>query len=186
MNEITKEHIIQSIANLAQLKGQTWLSREQFLSESGINSYQFKKYFTRWNVAVIAAGLQPLDNTGRPDKTKGMTKQELLNLAEQIASRLARRRISQSEFTKEAGISYRPIHRLYGSWESFASEVGFKLHPAYKQKIPDESLFKEYFRITAQLGHFPTYQELSFAKYSSGTFEGRFGTYSDFKVHALQ
>jgi hypothetical protein len=186
MSEIKKETIIQSIANLAQSKNKTWLSHKEFLAESGITSYQLNKYFIRWNDAVIAAGLQPLDKTGRPDKSRGMTKQELLDLAEQIASRLGRRRISQSEFTKEAGISYRPIHRLFGSWTSFTSEAGLKLHPAHKQKIPDESLFKEYFRITAQLGHFPTYQELSLAKYSSGTFEGRFGTYSDFKVHALQ
>lgn len=186
MNEITRDHIVQTIRHLAKSKGQTWLSRKEFLAESEITYYQLKKHFIRWNNAVAAAGLQPLDRTGRPDKARGMTKQELLTLADQIASRLGRRRISQSEFTKEAGISYRPIHRLYGSWESFASEAGLQLHPAHKQKIPDESLFEEFFRITSQLGHFPSYQELSLAKYSFGTFERRFGTYSEFKVHALQ
>jgi len=151
MNEITREQIIQSIAHLAKSKGQTWLSNKEFLAESGITSYQVKKYFIRWNDAVKAAGLQALDKTGRPDKKRGMTKQDLLSLSDQIASRLGRRRISQSEFTKEAGISYRPIHRLYGSWESFASEAGLQLHPAHKQKIPDELLFNEFFRIASRL-----------------------------------
>lgn len=185
MNEITKDQIVQTIRHLAKSKRQTWLSHKDFLAESEITSYQLKKHFIRWNDAVAAAGLQPLDRTGRPDKTRGMTKQELLTLANQITSRLGTRRMSQSEFTEEAGISYRPIHRLFGSWESFASEAGLQLHPAHKQKIPDESLFEEFFRITSELGHFPSYQELSLAKYSSGTFERRFGTYSDFKVHVL-
>ena len=183
---MTKDLLVQIIRQLADSKGQTWLSHKEFLAESGITSYQLKKHFIRWNDAVVAAGLQPLDKTGRPDKTRGMTKQELLNLAEQIASRLKRRMMSQAEFTREAGISYRPIHRLFGSWESFTSEAGLQLHPAHKQKIPDESLFREFFRITTQLGRLPSYQELSLTKYSSGTFEGRYGTYSDFRVHALQ
>ena len=94
--------------------------------------------------------------------------------------------MSQSEFTKEAGISYRPIHRLFGSLESFCTEAGFQLHPSHKQKIPDKSLFDEFYRIIAQIGHIPSYVELRSAKYSHGTFVGRFGNYSDFKLHALQ
>lgn len=186
MTEITKDKIIQTIQKLSKSKGQSWLSNDEFLAESEITSYQLRRHFFRWNDAVSAAGLQPLDNKGRPDKPRGMTKQDLLALANQISSRLGRREMSQSEFTKEAGISYQPIRRLFGSWESFVSEAKLQLHPAHKQKIPDESLFKEFFRITSEVGHFPLYQELRLTKYGTGTFERRFGTYSNFKVHALQ
>ena len=186
MNEITRDIIIQTMRQFAESRGHNWLTHKEFFAESDITTYQFRKHFKRWNEAVVAAGLKPLDKTGRPDKTRGMTKKDLLTLAEQIASQLGRRMMSQSEFTREAGISFRPIHRLFGSWVSFASEAGLQLHPAHKQKIPDESLFEEFFRITSQLGRFPSYQDLSLAKYSSGTFENRFGNYSDFKVHALQ
>ena len=186
MSKITREGLVQAVRRIAAAKGQNWLSHQQFLTESGITSYQLKQHFFRWNEAVAAAGLQVLDRKGRPDRIRGMKKQELLALAGEIASRLGRRVMSQAEFTREAGISDRPIYRLFGTWEAFVSEAGLQLHPAHKKRIPDECLFAEFFRITAQLGRLPSYHELSLAKYSHGTFERRFGTYSKFKVHALQ
>lgn len=186
MSEVTKDRLLQTIRRLAEAKGQTWLSLKQFLTESGITSYQLNRHFVRWNDAVAAAGLQPLDRRGRPDKPRGKAKQELLTLAGEIATKLGRRMMSQAEFMKEAGISYRPIHRLFGSWELFVQQAGLELHPAHKRRIPDDHLFEEFFRIVSELGRFPSYQELSLAKYSPGTFERRFGGYSDFKVRASQ
>lgn len=109
----------------------------------------------------------------------------MLSLADDVAKKLGLTTISQAEFAKQAGTSYRPIHRLFGSWESFAREAGFELHPAYKRRIPDEELFGEFFRITSELGRFPSYQDLSRSNYSVGTFERRFGNYSGFKMAAM-
>jgi hypothetical protein len=185
--EITKKNIIEAIQNLAKKKGRNWLTHHEFLLELDISQHQFSNHFARWNDAVVQAGLRPLSKTGRPDKPKGMTKEHLIQSVLHIAEELGRKAISETEFTKKTGISYRPIHRLFGSWEQFVTEAGLSIHPSHNKKIPDEALFKEFYRLRDEIGHFPSYQELRVnAKYSRGTFENRFGTFSQFKINAIQ
>ena len=185
--DITKQDIIAAIQNLAKKKGRNWLTRLEFQAESGISQHQFSNHFSRWNDAVAQAGLRPLDETGRPDQPKGMTKEYLIQSALRISHELDRKAITETEFTKMTGITYRPIHRLFGNWEQFVTEAGLDLHPSHKRKIPDEDLFKEFYRVRDEIGHLPSYQELAVrAKYSRGTFENRFGLFSQFKVNAIQ
>jgi len=135
----------------------------------------------------VQAGLRPLDETGRPDRPKGMTREHLIQSVLHIAEEPGRKGISETEFTKKTGISYRPIHRLFGSWEQFVTEAGLSVHPSHNKKIPDEALYKEFYRLRNEIGHFPSYQELAVnAKFSCGTFERRFGTFSQFKINAIQ
>jgi hypothetical protein len=185
--DITKQDIIAAIQTLAKKKDRNWLTRLEFQAESGISQHQFSNHFARWNDAVAQAGLRPLDETGRPDQPKGMTKEHLLQTALRLSDELGRKAISETELTKITGITYRPIHRLFGNWEQFVTKVGLDLHPAHKRKIPDEDLFKEFYRVRDEIGHIPSYQELAVrAKYSRGTFENRFGSFSQFKVNAIQ
>ena len=184
---MAKHDIIEAIKNLAEKKGRNWLTHSEFFIESGISQHQFSNHFARWNDAVVQAGLRPLGKTGRPDRPKGMTKEHLIKSVLQIAEELGRKAISETEFTKKTGISYRPIHRLFGSWEQFVTEAGLSVHPAHNKKIPDEALYNEFYRLRDEIGHFPSYQELAVnAKYSRGTFENRFGTFSQFKINAIQ
>lgn len=185
--EITKQNIIDAIRNLAEKKGRNWLASNEFFAESGISQHQFFNHFDRWNNAVIQAGLQPLDKAGRPDKPKGITKEYLIQTVLHIANELGRKAISQTEFTKKTGISYRPINRLFNNWENFVTEAGLHIHPSHNKKIPDKALYEEFYRLRDKLGHFPSYSELALhAKYSHGTFENRFGTFSQFKINAIQ
>jgi hypothetical protein len=185
--DITKQDIIAAIQKLAKKKDRNWLTRLEFKAESGISQHQLSKHFARWNDAVAQAGLHPLDKTGRPDQPKGMTEEHLLQTALRVSDQLGRKAISQTEFTKISGITYRPIHRLFGNWEQFVTKAGLDLHPAHKRKIPNEDLFKESYRVRGEIGHIPSYQELAVhAKYSRGTFENRFGSFSQFKVNAIQ
>jgi hypothetical protein len=184
---VTKQAIIESIRNLAEKKGRNWLTRSEFIAESGISQHQFSNHFARWNDAVVQAGLRPLDKTGRPDRPKGMTKEHLIQSVLRTAEELGRKFISETEFTKKTGISYRPLHRLFGSWERFVTEAGLSIHPSHNKRIPDEALYEEYYRLRDEIGHFPAYQELAVnSKYSRGTFENRFGTFSQFKINAIQ
>jgi len=185
--DITKQDIIVTIQDLAKKKGRNWLSWNEFLAESVISQHQLFNHFERWNDAIAEAGLRPLGKTGRPDRPKGMTKEHLIQSALRVSNELGRKAITEAEFTKMTGITYRSIHRLFGNWEQFVSEAGLDLSPAYKRKIPDEALFREFYRVRDEIGHIPSYQELTArAKYHRHTFENRFGTYSQFKVHAIQ
>ncbi len=183
---VTKEDVLEAIRQLAASKSRNWLTYNEFFTESGITQNQFHKHFIRYNDAVAAAGLRPLSKTGRPDQQKGMRKEQLIQSANELAQKLGRRDISQVEFTKYVGISYRPIHRLFGTWDQFVQEVGLCFRPAHKTRIPDETLFEEFFRIKSEIGRFPILNELRHSKYSAGIFSQRFGTYSKFKIKAIQ
>jgi hypothetical protein len=181
-----RDQLITKIQQVARELGQPFLSREQFFSRANVSSKQILKFFTRWNDAVCAAGLQPLDERGRPGVTKGFNREELIQRVKGLAQELHRDYLSLQEFTKRTGISYRPIHRLFGDWTLFLSEAGLQPHPNQKTKIPDEELFQDFFRIAEDLGHLPSYPELAQrARYSIGVYERRFKTFSKFRQHAV-
>jgi hypothetical protein len=185
--QVTKNDVLQALRKLAEKKGRDWLTCKEFVSESGIGLKQVLVYFDRWNEAVAQAGLRTLDRRGRPDKKRGYSKEELLNLIGQLAKKLKRNYVAKSEFTEETGIIWRPIHRLFGGWEQFAKQAGLGIHPAHKIKIQDISLFKEYFRITEELDRFPSYTEFARrSDYSIGVYENRFGNFTEFRKHALK
>jgi hypothetical protein len=102
--DITKRDITEAIRNLAEKKGRNWLTNHEFFVEAGISRHQFSNHFSRWNDAVIQAGLRPLDKTGRPDRPKGMTKEHLIQTVLHVADELGRKAISETEFTKKTGI----------------------------------------------------------------------------------
>jgi len=156
----TKNEIVEIIKQVAKKSGKDWLTFNEFIKESGISRKIFFKLFEKWNDAIRQAGLKPLDERGRPNFKKGYLKEELINKAKEIKEKLKIDYISQIDFTKESGISERPIYRLFGKWENFAKEAGFKLYPMHKTKIPDENFYQEYFRVEKILGKLPNYQPL--------------------------
>jgi len=110
----------------------------------------------------------------------------LIQRVKGLAQELHRNYLSLQEFTKHTGISYRPIHRLFGDWTLFLSAAGLRPHPNQKTKIPDEELFRDFFRIAKDLGHLPSYQELAqHARYSIGVYERRFKMFSKFRQHVV-
>ena len=187
IKQVTKDEILELIKSIAAKKGRAWLTWKEFLLESGISSKRFHKHFVRWNDAVTQADLQILDYTGRPDKEKGYSKEVILDKIREIATTLKRNYLALGEFQKESGISERPIYRLFGSWEQAVKEAGLNIHPAHNIKIPDDNLFQEYFRVTEELGHFPSYNEFSQKSENSiGVYENRFGNFTEFRKHALR
>ena len=145
------------------------------------------KYFDRWNDVVKAAGLEPLGRTGRPDGHKGYTEEELLQMIKEASVKSGEKYLSITDFVKFTGISERPIYRIFGNWNTAIGKAGLTKHPANKSKIPDDYLFKEYLRITNELGRFPNYVEFERrSKYSMGVYEHRFGNFTEFRKHFAQ
>jgi hypothetical protein len=104
-----------------------------------------------------------------------------------VSLKLGKTALSLTEFCKSAGISYRPIHRVFGDWNTALQKAGLRKHPAHKLKIPDEELFDEYFKVTEALTRFPSYHEFARrSKYSIGVYDHRFGNFTEFRKHAIQ
>jgi hypothetical protein len=183
----SKSDIINAIKKLATVKNRNWLTHQEFVKETDISSKQVLRYFDKWNEAVVEAGLRPLDHSGRPDSTKGISQEELINKIRDVARRLSKKTLTLSEFTQVSGISDRPVYRIFKTWNEALEHAGLKKDPNYNLRIPDEDLFDEYFRITNLLNRFPAYPEFSRrSKYSIGVYENRFGNFTEFRKHALK
>ncbi len=149
---------------------------------------QVLKYFDKWNDAVKEADLHPLDVRGRPDKVRGLQKEQLIARMKEVAKRTGVDYLKLQDFKKSMGITDRPIYRLFpGGWIEALRVAGLKPHPRYNLIIPIEELFKEYFRVTEQLTRYPSYPEFARrSKYSIGVYAHRFGNFTEFRKHAMQ
>lgn len=186
--DITRESLIEEIRRVAQKLGRDYLSINEFYTETGISQPQVLRYFDRWNDAVIEAGLKPLDKKGRPDKVRGLQKHQLIERMKEVAQEIGTDYLTRQEFQKRTGVTWSPVYRLFpGGWIEALKTAGLKPHDAYKTKIPDEELFNDYFRITNELGRFPTYYEVGHrSKYSKNVYARRFGNFTEFRKHAIQ
>jgi uncharacterized protein YnzC (UPF0291/DUF896 family) len=184
---MTKAEIIEKIKELARAKRAEWLSRAEFLDASGIPYRALHKHFPRWNEAVTAAGLRPLDNRGRPDQKKGYSSEALLSKLNDLATRLERDYVSQEEFTEQTRISYRPINRLFGHWDNFLLAAGLRPHPSAKKRIPESALYEDNLRVYQALGRHPSYHEFANnVRFSINTYAGRrFNGFKRFRKLAI-
>jgi hypothetical protein len=88
---------------------------------------------------------------------------------------------------KVTGISYRPIHRLFGSWENAVKEAGLEIHPAHNIKIPDSELLQDYIQVTNELKHIPTFNEFRRrSKFSINVYANRFNNFTEFRKRAIR
>ena len=182
-----KDKLIEILKQFALNKNRNWVTQKEFCAETGISLNQILRHFPRWNDAVQAAGLSPLDKRGRPDVEKGYSREELLQKVREVAKSLGKDILTEAEFTKITKVSYRPIHRLFGDWQKFLSEAGLQIHPLNKQKIPDSELFDDYLRVVKETGLYPSYSQFHIrSKYSKGVYENRFNGFKNFRKLAIQ
>lgn len=187
--KFTKNEILQAIKSLARRKERTWITCKEFVGDTKISMRHILKYFDKWNDAIEQAGLQPLDRKGRPDKDKGLSKEQLIEKMKHEARKAGTKHLKLQDFKKHTRISDRPIYRLFpGGWIQALKAAGLKPDPGYNIKIPDEALFDDYFKVVNDMqGRFPNYPQFARrSKYSIGVYEHRFGNFTEFRKHAIQ
>jgi hypothetical protein len=183
----SKSDIIAAIKKLAVTKNRNWLTHQEFVHETSISMKQILSHFDKWNEAIIEAGLQPLNHSGRPDRSKGISKENLLQRIREVAQELNSETLTLGKFTEVSGISERPIYRNFKNWNEAIEQAGLKKDSSYNLRIPDEDLFLEYYRVTNILNRFPTYNEFARrSKHSIGVYENRFDNFTGFRKHALK
>ena len=135
--EITKEHILEKIREIAKEKGESFLSRRTFLSESGISERNVLKYFNSWNEAIASAGLETKD-FGKSYEREELFK-NLIQVFETVGGNC-----STIKFDKISKISHYPYRKHFGSWRN--ALVNFKKWLEDKNydypwmaELPDES-----------------------------------------------
>lgn len=185
----SKEEILGIVRQLAKSKSKNYLTQKEFYAETRISVKQLIKHgWLKYNDMIQEAGLIPLSYRGKPDREPKFSKNYLVEAARNLASKLQKHYLSQSEFPNHLGISYRPINTAFpeNGWRGLLKEAGLQQHPAHKSRLNDDELYAEFCSIVRDIGEIPSYPLfIQKAKRSMGTYESRGGNFTEFKKRAL-
>ncbi len=165
------------------------LTYAMFRKYSDVPMSQVFRHFDSWTEACKSAGIRsgeasPSNIT--PNYSKGQM--HALQEVKKVANSLGVSTISKSQFD-----SYNPevractVVRLWGGWLNALEAAGLDSHPNYHEEISLDVLAQEFLRILSELGHIPTVNQLARrSDYCKNTFTRKFGSYTDFKIAAIQ
>lgn len=131
--------------------------------------------FGSWNESLAKVGAEP--HTRRDIPTS-----ELLDELNSLAKELGHPPTA-TEMNSMGKFSERPYASQFGSWNSAISEAGLDLENEYG--VSNEDLIVEMSRVSEVIEDTPRVDDMrEFGKYSSGTYEGRFGSWNDALIEA--
>ncbi|MCA9025713.1 MAG: hypothetical protein KDA86_10915 [Planctomycetaceae bacterium] len=124
--EERRQRLIDALKELAERLGPD-ISITQFYRETGINDTNVYLLFENWADLRVQAGLPPRIN--RRKRFAIHTKEQLLDRVKQAAEKFGED-ITVGEFTRETGVTSRPITRLFGTWLKLKEAAGLhKVRP---------------------------------------------------------
>ncbi len=118
--EERRQRLIDALQELAARLGPD-ISIMQFYRETGINDTNVYLLFENWADLRVQAGLPPRIN--RKGRWAVYTKEQLLELVREAAEEFGED-ITLGEFTRQSGVTNKPIVRLFGSWVKLKKAAG--------------------------------------------------------------
>ncbi len=102
---------------------------------------------------------------------------ELLADLSRVAKELGKNRVTLDEYNEKGNFHSTTLTRRFGSWFAATDKAG--LARTRNLNIPNEELFANLVELWTTLGRQPRYQDLrpGTSRFSSGTYEKRFGTW---------
>jgi hypothetical protein len=109
---------------------------------------------------------------------RNVSESELIADLRRVASELRKGSVTRAEQDERGNIHSSTIVRRFGSWPAAIERAGLQ-SARTPMNVPEEELFRNLEEVWTKLGRQPRYAELSkpLSKYSSGTYEKRFGTW---------
>jgi 5-methylcytosine-specific restriction endonuclease McrA len=103
--------------------------------------------------------------------------EELLADLRRVAEELGKNRVTIDEYNESGSFHATTLTRRFGSWFVATDKAG--LGRTRNLNIPNEELFANLVELWTTLGRQPRYQDLKpeTSRFSSGTYENRFGTW---------
>ncbi len=185
----TREGLLCSIRTAASQSGRSKLTYADFRRITGVPRCRVLKYFDSWTEACHSAGVKPGEACasnikGRPSKGKDHAGSELKRIAEKLGVKT----FSKREFNaQKPDVTAQTVAKLWGGWDKALEAAGLERHPLFYAEIPLTELANEFLSVCEELGQVPTAWQLSRrSKHSMNTFTRKFGSFSDFKVRAIE
>ncbi len=112
-------------------------------------------------------------------KQRNIPDQELIDDVKQVASDLGQNSVTIEKYNEYGKFYSTTLTRRFGSWHKVLEKCDLSQNRT-RMNIPEQELFENLASIWEKLGKQPTYSCLSEAgsKYSSGTYEYRFGSWN--------
>ena len=109
---------------------------------------------------------------------RNLSDEELLSDVNKVAKQLGKDSVTLEEYNEKGRVHSTTLTRRFGSWFDVLERADLKPSRS-KLNISDDELFKNLEEVWIKLGRQPKYTEMKtpLSKYSSGTYENRFGTW---------
>lgn len=153
-----------------KLKKET-LTSEEYVKLGRFHCSTLSRRFGSWIKALEKAGLTI------HRKNTAISKTDIISDLQFTAHKLNKHTLTVNEYIDNGRHSSSAAQSKFGSWNNALKAAG--LSPTKISHITNEKLFHNIEEVWIKLGRQPKYAEMQkpFSKYSSGTYEHRFGTW---------
>ncbi|MCL4551761.1 MAG: HNH endonuclease [Bacteroidetes bacterium] len=167
----TEKELLDDLVRVAKLLNTQTLTKNQYEEYGNYHSTTFHRRFGSWLNAIEKAGLDA------QRKNKKISEKDLIKDLKKVAKKLHQDSVSVADYVKYGNYSSSSVSQRFGSWNNSLKASGLKI--AKFSKIEDEDLFRNIEEIWQHKGKQPRYSDISkpYSKYSSGTYEKRFGSW---------
>jgi hypothetical protein len=134
------------------------LKRSEFDRLAKVHSSTLHSRFGTWRKALIAAGLGERFD----DSTEAWSREEIIGEYQRVARALGRNHVTMRELAKHAGISDRPIRRLFGSQRAALEAAGLSQCPG-GVRYTDEECYENLLSVWTALSRQPSFSDMKVA-----------------------
>ncbi len=167
---IKNSEMISDLKDVAKKLEKESLSQIEYNSNGKFHSSTISHRFGNWARALEASGLSVR-------KYQIITKYEIIEDLKRVAESLCKDNISHAEYNAFGKYSSHSVLSKFNTWLFALESAGLKRTRNFG--ISNEEYFKNIEEIWEKLGRQPKYLEIEkpFSKYSSGSYERRFGSW---------
>lgn len=149
------ESLLAELIRVAGIVQGERLTRGQFTQHSRVHDSTISNRFGSWRKALELAGL----SSRFDDSTAARSREDIIEALKTLSKRLGRDSVRKSELLEYAGISDRPVRRLFGSYRSALEAAGLQQN-ARGLRYTDEECYENLLNVWTALGRQPTHSEM--------------------------
>jgi len=167
-SDITKDDLVMNFIDVStKLKKTPTTSDMNKEGRYSVSTYE--RHFGTWNEFLKTQSVKPI-------KRHLIPKNDFISEYEKVKAKL-KKVPTKAEFDEHSNISSNSFRRLWGSWSRFLKEQGVKT-----RDVSNQELIEEYHKLKEYLGKGTLTQGdmNSKGRYSSSTYERRFGSWNKF------
>jgi 5-methylcytosine-specific restriction endonuclease McrA len=165
-----ENELLEDLIRVSKLLERNQISTKEYNQLGNFTSATYKNRFGSFSLALVKAGLSPLNNRDVP-------KEKLLDDLARVITETGNKHISRAEYVKYGKYSFEPFRRIFGTWRKTIESAGFEPR---NQNTSDIDCFINLENVWTTLGRQPRISDMvkPLSKLSSKVYSNKFGTWS--------